>query len=171
MYHTLGEFQSPVQNSDVGKLSADFIQTSSQVVMDGSWFCCKVFQASEALLLHIHRPFLPQQELSTCVHQETEYFPGLLQLWGLSLETLRTPIHHAVLRMEWQWLLSLMVSSLFVCGSRAVKRNLLHDGGPSKIDFFICGDLNLPLWDVQVLGRRMEIFSAPAVEVDPLCLE
>lgn len=26
-------------------------------------------------------------------------------------------------------------------------------------------------WDVWVLGRRVEIFSAPAAEVDPLCLE
>lgn len=26
-------------------------------------------------------------------------------------------------------------------------------------------------WDVWVLGRRMEVFSASAVEVDPLCLD
>lgn len=61
-----------------------------------------------------------------------------------------------------------------------VKKNLLHDGDASKINFFILGDLNLLLdvsedgfdhWDVWVLGRRIEIFSALVVEADPLCSE
>lgn len=165
MYHTLVEFQSPVQNSDVGKSSADFLQTWTQV--EDSDFAAK---ASEALLPHIHKPFLSQQELSTCVHQETEYFPWLLHLWGLILETLRTPRHHAVLKMKWQWLFSLMVPSLLcmLC-SRAVKEIYCMMETQVKLVSLLEGiwiylsdvaEEGSDHWDVWVLGRRMDILCS-----------
>lgn len=75
MYHTLVEFQSPVPERDVSKSIIDFIQTWIQG--EDPDFAANCFRHVKP---HIHRPFLFQQELSTCANQETENFPSSLRL-------------------------------------------------------------------------------------------